>query len=81
VGLLFDGTPESVLSDWQFLPDDQRSIVMDIRYALFLADRVHDAGALLEEIGTPGGGEGASEEAPAADEPTPEPPLADPFAK
>ncbi|MFO8071001.1 MAG: S46 family peptidase [Polyangia bacterium] len=51
VGLLFDGTPESVLSDWQFLPDDQRSIVLDIRYALFLADRVHGAGDLLEEIG------------------------------
>jgi hypothetical protein len=51
VGLLFDGTPESILSDWQFLPDDQRSICVDIRYALFLADRVHGAEALLEELG------------------------------
>jgi hypothetical protein len=50
VGLLFDGTPESILSDWQFLPDDQRSIVVDIRYALFLADKVHGAAALLEEV-------------------------------
>ncbi len=51
VGLLFDGTPESVLSDWQFLQDEQRSIVLDIRYALFLADKVHGAQALLEEMG------------------------------
>jgi len=51
VGLLFDGTPESVLSDWQFLPDDQRSIVMDIRYALFLAEKIHNATNLLKELG------------------------------
>ncbi len=51
VGLLFDGTPESILSDWQFLPDDQRSICMDIRYALFLAEKVHGATNLLKEIG------------------------------
>ncbi|MBW2278277.1 MAG: S46 family peptidase, partial [Deltaproteobacteria bacterium] len=50
VGLLFDGTPESVLSDWQFLQDEQRSIVMDIRYALFLADKVHGASGLLQEV-------------------------------
>ena len=51
VGLLFDGTPESQLSDWQFLDDKQRSIVLDIRFALFLADKVHGAKALLEELG------------------------------
>ncbi|MCP4674661.1 MAG: S46 family peptidase [Deltaproteobacteria bacterium] len=51
VGLLFDGTPESILSDWQFLPDDQRSICLDIRYALFLAEKVHGAEALLKELG------------------------------
>jgi hypothetical protein len=51
VGLLFDGTPESQLSDWQFLAGKQRSILLDIRYALFLADKVHGAAALLEELG------------------------------
>jgi len=51
VGLLFDGTPESILSDWQFLQDEQRSIVMDIRYALFLAEKVHGARTLLRELG------------------------------
>jgi len=60
VGLLFDGTPESQLSDWQFLQAEQRSIVLDIRYALFLADKVHDAAFLLEEIGL-GGGQAPSE--------------------
>ncbi len=51
VGLLFDGTPESILSDWQFLPDDQRSICVDIRYALFLAEKLHHADSLLKELG------------------------------
>jgi hypothetical protein len=51
VGLLFDGTPESQLSDWQFLTGKQRAILLDIRFALFLADKVHGAKALLKEIG------------------------------
>lgn len=51
VGLLFDGTPESQLSDWQFLEGQQRSIVLDIRFALFLAEKVHGATALLGELG------------------------------
>ncbi len=50
VGILFDGTPESQLSDWQYLEKEQRSIVVDIRYALFLARKVHDAGVVLEEM-------------------------------
>ena len=51
VGLLFDGTPESILSDWQYDDTYQRSICVDIRYALFLADRVHAAQHILEELG------------------------------
>jgi hypothetical protein len=50
VGLLFDGTPESILSDWQYLPKAQRSICLDIRYAHFLAT-VQGATALLKELG------------------------------
>lgn len=50
VGLLFDGTPESILSDWQFLPDLQRSICLDIRFALYLATVDRNA-ALLRELG------------------------------
>lgn len=51
VGLLFDGTPESILSDWQYDDTYQRSICVDIRYALFLADKVHDAQHILKELG------------------------------
>jgi hypothetical protein len=50
VGLLFDGTSESILSDWLYLEKDQRSICVDIRYALFLAEFVHGAKELLEEL-------------------------------
>ena len=50
VGLLFDGTPESILSDWQYLAAEQRSICMDIRLALYLAG-VEQAARVLEELG------------------------------
>lgn len=50
VGLLFDGTAESILSDWQYLEEDQRSICVDIRYALFLAEKVHGATRILDEL-------------------------------
>ncbi len=50
VGLLFDGTPESILSDWQYLGAEQRSICLDIRYAHYLA-KVRGATALLRELG------------------------------
>jgi hypothetical protein len=51
IGLLFDGTPESILSDWQYLEKDQRSICLDIRFALFLADKVDRARYVLKELG------------------------------
>lgn len=50
VGLLFDGTPESILSDWQYLGSEQRSICMDIRLAAYLAT-LQGAQTLLEELG------------------------------
>jgi hypothetical protein len=51
VGLLFDGTPESILSDWHFEAKHQRSICVDIRFVLFLAEQVDGAYALLKELG------------------------------
>lgn len=51
IGLLFDGTPESILSDWQYLETAQRSICVDIRFALFLADKVDNARYVLKELG------------------------------
>ncbi len=51
VGLLFDGTPESIVSDWYYLPGKQRSICVDIRAVLFLADKYDRATELLQELG------------------------------
>ena len=80
VGLLFDGTPESQLSDWQYLADEQRSIVMDIRYALFLAEKVHGAASLLAEMGVEAKPAQPVEAKPAEDKAKPVEML-DPFAE
>jgi hypothetical protein len=50
VGLAFDGTYESVASDWVF-SRDTRSIHVDLRYVLFLLEEVEEAAALLGELG------------------------------
>jgi Peptidase S46 len=51
VGLLFDGTIESVASDVVFNSQITRSIHCDIRYALWVMDRLDGAQALLKEMG------------------------------
>ncbi len=51
VGLLFDGNWESMISDWDFLPEVTRSIHVDVRYMLWVMDRLDNAGHLLEEMG------------------------------
>ncbi len=51
VGLLFDGNWESMIADWDFLPDVTRSIHVDIRYTLWVMDRIDHAWHLLEEMG------------------------------
>lgn len=38
VGLLFDGTYESIVADWVFLPEVTRSIHVDIRYVLWVLE-------------------------------------------
>lgn len=50
VGLVFDGTYDSVASDWVFLPST-RSIHVDLRYTLWMLDAVENAGELLRELG------------------------------
>jgi S1-C subfamily serine protease len=50
VGLAFDGTYESVASDWVF-SKETRSIHVDLRYVLFLLEDVEHATALLGELG------------------------------
>ena len=51
VGLLFDGNWESMISDWDFLPNVTRSIHADVRYMLWIMDRIDGAHHLLEEMG------------------------------
>jgi len=49
-GLAFDGTFESVASDWIYLPTT-RSIHVDVRYVLWVLSEVSKADALLAELG------------------------------
>lgn len=50
VGVNFDRNWEGVGGDIQYLPDYQRSIIVDIRYVLFIIDKVAGAGYLLDEM-------------------------------
>lgn len=50
VGLLFDGTIESVNSDWDFDPRTTRSIHVDSRYMLWVMEKVDKADHLLKEM-------------------------------
>lgn len=51
VGLLFDGTYESINSDWDFDVKTTRTIHVDSRYMLWVMDKVSGAYNLLEELG------------------------------
>jgi hypothetical protein len=61
VGLLFDGVWESIISDWDFLPAKTRSIHADMRYVLWIMDKVDHADHLLREMGI-NSAEGAKEQ-------------------
>lgn len=50
VGLLFDGTFESVNSDWDFDVRVTRTIHVDTRYMLWVMDKVDGAKALIAEM-------------------------------
>lgn len=51
VGLLFDGTLDAVISDWDFNPKMVRSISLDARYMLWQMSTVDKTTRLLEEMG------------------------------
>ncbi len=51
VGLLFDGTYETIASDLLFDPVNTRSIQVDIRYVLWVASQVSGATRVVEELG------------------------------
>lgn len=50
IGLNFDRTWRSTMSDLEFDPTICRNIAVDIRYVLFVIDRVGGAGYLLDEM-------------------------------
>ncbi len=50
VGINFDRTWRSTMSDMEFDPTICRNIAVDIRYVLFIVDKVGGAGYLLEEM-------------------------------
>jgi Peptidase S46 len=50
VGLAFDGNYESMTSDYKFDPRLTRTIAVDIRYVLYLLDKVYHAQELLKEL-------------------------------
>lgn len=50
VGLLFDGTIESVNADWDFDARTTRSIHVDSRYMLWVMEKVDGAKRLLDEM-------------------------------
>ncbi|WP_411369160.1 S46 family peptidase [Pseudidiomarina salilacus] len=51
VGLAFDGTLDSIISDWDFNIDNTRSIQVDSRFMLWQMQHVDDADNLLKELG------------------------------
>ena len=51
VGLLFDGTLDAVISDWDFNPKMVRSISVDSRYMLWQMSVVDKTTRLLQEMG------------------------------
>lgn len=49
-GLLFDGTLESVVSDWDFNPRTTRAIHVDVRYMLWVLEKIDGADGLIDEL-------------------------------
>ena len=51
IGINFDRTWRSTMSDIEFDPEICRNISVDIRFVLFVMDRIGGAGYLIEEMG------------------------------
>ena len=50
LGLAFDGNWEAMSGDIVFEPDLQRTISVDVRYILFVMDKVYGAERLIKEL-------------------------------
>jgi len=68
VGLIFDGTYESMTGDWAFDPNQTRSIHVDIRYLLWMLEAVEGAHHILDELGLAPPAEPKADDEPPAGE-------------
>lgn len=50
IGTAFDGNWEAISSDFAFLPEVQRTISLDVRYTLFIVDKLGGAKHLIDEM-------------------------------
>lgn len=50
IGIAFDGNYEAISSDFMFMPDLQRTISVDIRYVLFVVDKLGGATNIINEL-------------------------------
>jgi hypothetical protein len=50
IGIAFDGNWEAIASDFGFMPDVQRTISVDIRYVLFIVDKIGGASNIINEL-------------------------------
>lgn len=50
VGIAFDGNYEAMACDYAFEPEIQRTIIVDIRYVLFIVDKFAGAKNLIDEM-------------------------------
>ena len=50
IGIIFDMTYESVIGDYYIIPELQRTISVDIRYALFIVEKFSGASWLINEL-------------------------------
>jgi hypothetical protein len=50
IGIAFDGNYEAVACDYQFDATIDRTIAVDIRYILFIIDKVYHLDGLLKEM-------------------------------
>ncbi len=50
IGIAFDGNFEAMACDYAFEPEIQRTIIVDIRYVLFVVDKFAGAKNLIDEM-------------------------------
>ena len=51
IGLAFDGNYEALISDWEYEAAIQRTISVDIRYVMYITEKLGGATHLLREMG------------------------------